>query len=199
MSHIIGITGPSGSGKSLLCRYITDEGIPCIDADKLYHSMLTPGSKIINALSDKFGNGVLSEDGSLNRVFLSKEVFGDPDKLELLNATVLPIVIDEIEAVIASLSETNSAVAVDAPTLIESGFHKKCGTVIAVVAPDDLRVKRICERDGISVDRALARIKAQHPSDFYTSVADIVLINDGELHSFSQKAISLAKKIKGSV
>ncbi|MBE6596033.1 MAG: dephospho-CoA kinase [Ruminococcaceae bacterium] len=196
MAHIIGITGPSGSGKSLLCKYIEDAGIPCIDADEVYHSMLTPNSQIMNALQNAFGDGILLSDGSLNRVFLSNEVFNDPQKLELLNSTVLPIVIEKIEELISELAPTNSRVAVDAPTLIESGFHKKCDTVVAVVAPEEVRIARIQARDSISRERAAARIKAQKPSEFYTSAADVVLLNGSGIESFSKSAMALVEQLK---
>ena len=79
----VGITGPSGSGKSLLCEYIKNTGVPCIDADALYHSMLTPHAPILQAIADAFGAEVLNPDGSLNRQVLGACVFGDKEKLEL--------------------------------------------------------------------------------------------------------------------
>ena len=92
----IGITGPSGSGKSLLCQSLKESGIFTIDADELYHSMLIPPSRCLDAISEAFGKDVLATDGTLDRIMLSKKVFSDAGKLELLNSTVLPIVLDEI-------------------------------------------------------------------------------------------------------
>ena len=133
--RIIGITGPSGSGKSHLCEYIARLGVPVIDADEVYHSLLVPPSRCLDELRRVLGDGVFAPDGSLDRPALSSIVFSDKAKLELLNSTVLGIVIDEIRGMIEELKKSGeSCVALDAPTLIESGFHKECHTVTSVLA-----------------------------------------------------------------
>ena len=196
MAKIIGITGPSGSGKSLLCKHLTDNQIPCIDADAVYHGMLTPPSRVLDAIVEVFGADLLSADGSLDRTVLSARVFSDPTQLELLNATVLPIVVDEINSIIASLVNNGaSTVVVDAPTLIESGFHQSCDMIIAVIAPIDARIERIKARDAISEDRARARVLSQKNDDFYTSVADITIFNDGDEAEFKKTVKDIAVAI----
>lgn len=194
---IVGITGPSGSGKSLLCEYLSEVGIPSINADDVYHSLLIPPSRCIDAIKNEFGERVLAPDGSLDRAELSALVFSDSDKLELLNRTVLPIVIDEIRRIINELrSRGEIAVAIDAPTLIESGFHLECDLVVAMTAPTDERIDRIEARDNISEDRAKMRAKAQKPTSFYTSHAHITVVNDGGAEELRRKALDLADKIK---
>jgi dephospho-CoA kinase len=123
----IGITGPSGSGKSLLCERLKKENIVCIDADALYHSMLIPPSRCLNAIADVFGEDIISSDGTLDRGILAAKVFSDASSLQKLNDTVLPIVISEIRNIISRLeAEGHTLVVIDAPTLIESNFHKEC-------------------------------------------------------------------------
>ena len=196
MAKIIGITGPSGSGKSLLCKHLTDNQIPCIDADAVYHGMLTPPSRVLDAIVEVFGADILSADGSLDRTVLSARVFSDPTQLELLNATVLPIVVDEINSIIETLVNNGaSTVVVDAPTLIESGFHQSCDMIIAVIAPIDARIERIKARDAISEDRARARVLSQKNDDFYTSVADITIFNDGDEAEFQKTVKDIAVAI----
>ncbi|MBQ7384425.1 MAG: dephospho-CoA kinase [Clostridia bacterium] len=197
MAKIIGITGPSGAGKSLLCEYISKAGIPCINADELYHSMLIPPSRCLEAIKNTFGDGVIAPDGTLDRRALSACVFNNESKLELLNRTVLPIVIEEVKKIIDTLSrDGHPAVAVDAPTLIESGFYLECDKVIAVIAPEETRIERIEERDGISHELAELRTNAQKPNAFYESAADITLINDGKLSSFEACARELINDLK---
>lgn len=197
MSKIIGITGPSGAGKSLLCKYMSDADIPCIDADEVYHSMLCPNSETLKAIAAAFGKGVISADGSLDRAALSSLVFNDEKKLALLNSTVLPLVIAEIENIISDLSDKgHRAVVVDAPTLIESGFYKKCDLVVAVIAPISSRISRIESRDHISSDRANQRAVAQNGDDFYTSVADLTIINDADEEAFERASSELIKRIQ---
>lgn len=196
MAKIVGITGPSGSGKSLLCKYLTEMGIPCIDADAVYHSMLVPPSRCIEAIANAFGNDLISEDGKIDRKLLSARVFSDPEQLRLLNKTVLPIVVDEINRMIASLiSDGAQTVAVDAPTLIESGFYKSCDMIIAVLSPVETRIQRIMSRDGISEERAKMRVLSQKNDDFYSSVADITIFNGNEASDFEKTAKEIAVAI----
>ena len=196
MAKIVGITGPSGSGKSLISKHLSDNQIPCIDADAVYHGMLTPPSRVLDAIVEVFGADLLTADGSLDRTVLSARVFSDPTQLELLNATVLPIVVDEINSIIASLvNDGASTVVVDAPTLIESGFHRSCDMIIAVLAPIESRIERIKARDMISEERAKARVLSQKSDDFYTSVADITILNDGDKAEFEKTVKEIATAI----
>ena len=193
---IIGITGPTGAGKSLLTSYLREKGIPTIDADRVYHSMLIPPSECLDALRSAFGDGVFCADGSLDRGKLGALVFNSQEKLELLNSTVLNSVLCEIRRIIADLCEDGAdTVAIDAPTLIESGFHKECSTVISVLAPTELRLERIIERDGISKESAKLRIKAQKSDGFYIENSDFVLTNDGDTKKFKNEVSRLFEKL----
>lgn len=179
--RIIGITGPSGSGKTYLTEYLRNEGFPTIDADRVYHSLLTPQSECLCAIADAFGSSVIDEDGNLDRRALSDIVFNSEEKLELLNKTVLDIVIREIRKMLSALEAQGvKTVIVDAPTLIESGFHKECTAVISVIADRKLRISRIAERDGISLEKASKRIAAQRSDSFYEKNSDLVLRNNGD-------------------
>ena len=196
MTKIIGITGPSGAGKSLLCKYISEFGVPCINADEVYHSMLTPHSRTLRAIADALGDDLISADGSLDRSALSARVFGNEEKLRILNDTVLPLVIDEIERIISSLEGKNhSVIAIDAPTLIESGFHKRCDTIVSILSPSKTRIERIMARDKISREQATLRVNAQKPDSFYISHSDIVLMNDSDEKAFAEKARETAHNL----
>ncbi len=179
--HIFGITGPSGAGKSLLCEYCAAHGIPHLNADAIYHELLTPPSEAVDVLRATFGDEILDKSGAIDRKALSAIVFHDAKKLALLNETVLDIVLREIRCRLDALAAQGvAAVAVDAPTLIESGFHRECDTVVAVLSPKEVRISRIMARDGLSYERAEERVNAQRPDDFYRSAADAVLYNDGD-------------------
>ncbi len=193
---IIGVTGPSGSGKTLLTEYFSERGVSTIDADALYHSMLTPPSRCLDAIKETFGDEVIAPDGSLDRAILSSIVFNDSQKLELLNKTVLRIVIERIHELIAELEDKGAAyVLVDAPTLIEAGFDKECDTVIVITAPAAVRIRRISERDGIDEAHAKERVLAQKPDGFYTSVADFVIVNDKGESEFCEQIKKLARHL----
>ena len=186
---IIGITGPSGSGKSMLASALRERGISVIDADELYHSLLVPPSRCLELLREAFGDEIFNDDGTLDRPALARIVFSDEQKLELLNSTVLSVVIDESKKIFAEFCERGEQIAaIDAPTLIESGFHKECDIVVSVISDADVRADRISERDHIGHDDALRRIRAQKDDEFYKSHSDIVIFNDGDIEDLTKAA-----------
>jgi dephospho-CoA kinase len=100
----------------------------------------------------------------------------------------LKIVIAEIKKQLRKLENSGEkAVIIDAPTLIESGLHNDCNTVISVISPKEQRIERISLRDGITHNRAQERVKAQKEDQFYISHSDYVLTNDTDKESFLQK------------
>ncbi|MBO7311016.1 MAG: dephospho-CoA kinase [Clostridia bacterium] len=194
--RVIGITGPSGSGKTQLTESISSLGIKAINADELYHSMLIPPSKCLDAIRFEFGDSVFKNDGSLDRNALSSIVFNDKQKLELLNKTVLCIVVERIRDIIKSLEQCGEkAVVIDAPTLIESGFYKECDTVISVLSSESERSKRISMRDNISEEKAIERIRAQKDDSFYISNSHIVIYNNGTQEEFSSNIREIIDKL----
>jgi dephospho-CoA kinase len=193
---IIGITGPSGAGKSLLSETFTKRNIPVIDADALYHSLLVPPSECLDAIKAAFGECVIAPDGTLDRAALGAVVFSNEKKLALLNETVLSRVLVRIREVIASYAESGAlAVAVDAPTLIESGFNRECDFVLSILAPKRDRIERIMARDSISREKAELRINAQKDDEFYIKASDAVLINDGSQNQFFERAETMIESI----
>ncbi len=196
--RIIGITGPTGAGKSLLSEHFRKRGIPTVDADSVYHSLLIPPSDCLDAIREAFGDGVFSDGGELDRAALSKIVFNDREKLMLLNKTVLGFVLDRARQLLAEYEAAGYAVAaVDAPTLIESGFYLECDCVVSVLSAPEIRVERITVRDGIGREAAEARVRAQREDGFYTEYSNTVLINNGDEGAFLADCDSLASELLG--
>lgn len=194
---IIGVTGPSGSGKTVLTKYFDSIGVPTVDADEVYHSMLVPPSECLDAIRSNFGDGVFLPDGSLDRATLGAVVFNDSEKLKLLNSTVLGMVLEKIRNMINDFEKQgHSAVIIDGPTLIESGFNKECNTVVSVIAPIEDRIARISQRDGISEDKARERVTAQKSDDFYKSHSEFVIFNDGDESDFLTEIKILSKNLR---
>ena len=192
---IIGITGPTGAGKSILRDWFEMNNIPCIDADDVYHKMLIPPSECLDALRQEFGDGIFAPDGTLDRAKLGAIVFSSPEKLELLNRTVLDKVLCRIRSLISEHKKNGyDSVAVDAPTLIESGFNTECSIVISILAPKEVRKQRIMERDSLSLDKAELRVNAQKDDEFYRDHSDVVIVNDkGRDHLEKEISSALAK------
>lgn len=195
---IIGLTGPSGAGKTLFSFFLCAKGCPCINADELYHSMLIPPSILLDAIRREFGDEFFNENGELDRKALGKLVFSSKEKLELLNATVLPLVIEKMQK-IANDYEKNGAklLVIDAPTLFEAGYDKSCDITVSILAPENIRVERISERDEISIDDAVLRTNAQKDDSFYYERSDRIIINDSTEDSLKEKANALICELLG--
>ena len=193
---ILGLTGPSGAGKTLFSLFLGSKGFPCINADELYHSMLIPPSTLLDAIRKEFGDQFFYENGELCRKALGKFVFSSKENLERLNATVLPLVIEKMQT-IAKDYERNGAkiLIIDAPTLFEAGYDKNCDMTVSILAPADIRIERISERDEISIDDALLRTQAQKDDSFYYERSDRIIINDSDEDALKKKAEALISEL----
>ena len=175
---LIGITGPTGAGKTTALRALEDLGAHIIDADQVYHRLLEESGALKAALLERFGPGILDEVGEVDRKALGSAVFGDPAALEDLNAITHRFILDDIRRQTEEArAEGCPAVAVDAISLIESGLGEECDAVVAVLAPLEVRIRRIMAREGISEDYARRRALAQKGDDFFRAHADHVLEN----------------------
>lgn len=179
---VIGITGGSGSGKSLASRYLSARGGILIDCDKVYAALVDSPSKCTLAIADAFGNEVLKADGSLDRSKLSKIVFKhkNKDKLQLLNETVHPMVINEVERILRAEENSNAPYfLIDAPQLFEAGADRLCDCTVYVTADKFKRFERILERDNITMSAAMRRVASQHTDEFFKSKCDHIVYNNG--------------------
>ena len=180
----IGLTGPSGAGKGTVASLFAAHGVPSIDTDKVYHDLLIPPSACLDELSARFGTGILTPDGMLNRGALAAIVFAEghgTDLADLNTITHRHILAKTREMLAAYAAQGVPAVLVDAPQLFESGFDAECGFILSVLAPYELRLARIMARDGLDESRAKARLDASHTDDFFRERSDAVMINDGAL------------------
>ncbi len=193
---VIGITGPTGAGKTTVLNVLRELGGAVADCDGVYHELLSTSVPLREELAARFGPGIFDENGDLRRKELGAIVFGDPDALADLNAITHRHIVSELERRIAQAEgEGRPAIALDAVALLESGAGMLCGTTIAVTAPEELRVRRILAREGIGEDYARARVKAQKPSAWFEERCAHTLRNDGEKASLEEQARELFKSI----
>lgn len=194
---IIGIVGGSGAGKSLFCSLLEKEGIPTINTDITARKVVKKGSPCLKELCEYFGDGILLTSGELNRKELARIAFSDKEKHESLNRITHYYIVREVEKWLSD-RERDGAVAacVDAPLLFESGLDKICFETVAVVAPLDDRIKRICARDGIDEGDALSRIRSQKSDEELCAICTRTVENNGGTKELLVKAKELARIYK---
>ena len=172
---VLGFTGGTGAGKTTLLRAFEAMGARIVDCDAFYYEQLRADAGLRGAIQAAFP-GVLGEDGVLDRAKLGKLVFESPERLAELDRIVfahLP------RAVARQIGESGARLAgIDAVKLTESGLGALCDATIAVTAPEALRVARIMARDGISEERARARVRAQQSDAAFRARCTHEFVND---------------------
>ena len=194
---VIGLTGPSGSGKGKIAEILSEYGVQHINADSVYHNLLIPPSPCLDELVDNFGYGILNAGGQLDRRALAAIVFGDENmhKLEKLNSITHKYVCARIRQIIRYFDSINcKACVIDAPLLLESGLQNDCNFVISVLADKELRAQRIASRDNISLEDASLRINSQKPDSFYVNGGDVVIYNNGDEDNLRASLIGIFKE-----
>ena len=182
---IVGITGGTGCGKTTalnairLCSGIT------IDCDAEYHRLLKYDAELLAAIEERFPGTVVN--GELQRKELGKRVFADAGELAALNAITHPRV---KEAILDRLPYTPSLVAIDAISLFESGLAELCDITVAITAPEEDRIQRLIDREGISREYAASRIAAQRSNEEFAEMCDYTLENDGTYQDFQRKCLA---------
>ena len=182
---IVGITGGTGCGKTTALETIGLFSGVTIDCDAEYHRLLECDAELLAAIESRFPGTVV--DGVLQRKELGKRVFADPAELAALNAITHPRV---KAAVLAMLPPTPSLVAIDAVGLFEGGLAELCDITVAITAPEDVRIQRLMEREGITREYALSRIAAQKTCEEFSKMCDYTLENDGTYQDFQRKCLA---------
>lgn len=176
----IGVTGPTGAGKTSVLAALGELGCVCVDCDALYHRLLETSPTLRQELTDRFGWGILNHQGQIDRKALGQIVFSDEKALAELNAIAHRHVVDACVSLMdAAKAQDQKALALDAIALLESGLGKMCDVTVAVTAPEEVRLRRIMARDGIDARQARARMEAQKPAEYYVNRCDHTIVNDG--------------------
>ena len=193
---VIGITGPTGAGKTTVLSVLEDMGGAIVDCDAVYHSLLRTSVSMQNELKTRFGGEIFDENGGLRRKAFGAIVFGDQAALADLNAITHRYVMDELKHMIAEAwAKNRPTIALDAIALLESGTGGLCDVTVAVTAAEEVRVRRIMARENISEDYARARVAAQKPDAWFEAHCTYTLRNDGSRAAFEAKARALFEHI----
>lgn len=188
---LIGITGPTGAGKTTALNVLREFGGAVIDCDAVYHKLIAGCRPMREELTGRFGDIFLPE-GGLDRQRLGELVFSDPAALADLNAITHRYVGAEVDRLLREARAAGCpAAAVDAIALLEGGLKDRCDATVAILAPLEDRVKRIMAREGIPEDYARKRAGAQKEDGYFRANCTYTLMNDGDPADFAQAARSL--------
>jgi dephospho-CoA kinase len=177
---LVGLTGGIGSGKSTVSALLAHRGAVVIDADAIVHELQAPGQPVYDAIVEEFGSEVVGDDGALDRAALAGIVFGDSERLAVLNGLVHPAVGAEIAHRMAEQADGDRVVILDVPLLVESGRDDMAGTLVVDVGPE-VAVARTVEFRGMDADDVRARMERQASRSDRLEKADFVIDNSGDL------------------
>ncbi len=196
---VIGLTGGIASGKSTVARFLEELGAVAIDADKVGHETFAPATESWAEVIEAFGKGILTPGGTIDRKKLGKIVFGDPRALVRLNRIVHPHIYKMIKARIEGYRQQGEKVVViEAPLLVEAEVPQLADEVNEIwvtTAPEDVVLKRLNDKGGLTSAEAEARIRSQMPSEERLKHADVVIDTDCTLNELKARVKKLWKSL----
>ncbi len=192
----IGLTGGVGCGKSTVSRYLSSLGIPIVDGDRIARAATEPGSAVLSEIGRVFGKAMLFPDGRLDREKMAALVFSDEEKRQALNGIIHPFVWQKAAAeMLAAEAAGHRRIVLDMPLLIEIGWHLRVNAVWVVAVPKEMQILRVCQRDGVTREQAMARIRNQMPTERKIGYADVVIDNSGPIEETYRQVDAALSKI----
>jgi dephospho-CoA kinase len=189
----IGITGGIGSGKTTVCKMFEELGIPVYYADERAKYLMQHEHFLIDEIKKNFGEDVY-ENGQLNRQLLASKVFHE--KVKLLNSLVHPAVFRDTDRWVSEQQVALVPYAIkEAALLVEAGSHKHLDKLIVVAAPQNVRLKRVVDRDNVSSTDVMARMQNQLPEEEKVKLADFVIVNDSDKEHLRQQVLKIHQQL----
>ncbi|MBR2382169.1 MAG: dephospho-CoA kinase [Anaerotignum sp.] len=194
---VIGLTGGTGSGKSVVSKSLLAAGAVIVDADRIAHEIILKGEPAYHEIIEYYGTGILDAEGNIIRKKLGEIVFNDKEKLAFLNQCTHKYITAEVKRQIAEAKEagTAKAIIVDAPLLLEAKLETVCDLVWVVYAEPEVRAQRVMARDGITYELAKARIANQKSWEEYRAAADAVIDNSNDLVHLEKQLDEILKTL----
>lgn len=178
---IIGLTGGIGSGKSAIARGLYQMGYTIYDTDSQAKRIMEQDPNVISRIKALLGEDCYDADNHYLSSIVADKVFSQPDLLTRLNAIVHPAVQADIEQRHEALNQSRPMpLIVESAILLESGLYRICDKVIAVTAPEEIRIERAMQRDHSTLCKIHARMRAQATDEQRAQIAHIIVNNDGQ-------------------
>ena len=188
---IVVVTGGLGAGKTTATEYFRSRGASVICLDDIAHHLLENGTPTSARLVDAFGSGVQGPDGTLDRAALAHVAFSSAEKTDELNAIMHPEIAREVGTALTELrlmpEHQPEVVVLEVPLLLEAPvFAELADEIVAIVAPEEQRIARAQKR-GISAQDARRRIALQASDDERAELAELIIVNDGDMEMFERQ------------
>lgn len=195
----VGLTGGIASGKSTVaCLLRERHAIPVLDADQVARELVLPGGPVIAAIAARFGRGVLTADGTLDRAALGAIVTADPESRRALDALTHPAIFARIEQWLTTQAARGAPVAVvEASLLVETGQIGRFDLLVVVSSPPETQIARLMASRGMAEPQARAWLAAQAPSHAKEAAADLLIHNDGDLAALARAVTEVLPRIRG--
>lgn len=202
----VGLTGGIGSGKSTVSALLREHGAVVIDYDLLAREVVEPGAPALVAIAERFGDAVITPQGTLDRPALGAIVFADAQARRDLEAITHPAIRDLARQREAAAHDTaadgtgdrRAIVVHDNPLLVEMGAHEHCDVVVVVDLPPEVQLHRLVALRGMTEAEATARIAAQASRDDRAAVADHLIDNSGSEDELDRTVEGLWAELTGS-
>jgi len=172
----VGITGGIGSGKTTVCGIFEILGVPVFNADMQAKSIMVTDTSLITSIKKEFGEESYFSSGKLNKEYLANKVFNNREALKKLNSLVHPATIKAFN--VWALQQKTAYVIKEAAILIESGSYQDCDFVIVVTSPEDIRIARVIDREGVNEKDVRSRMNKQMSEEEKVNIADFIIVND---------------------
>ncbi|HEY1633599.1 MAG TPA: dephospho-CoA kinase [Acidimicrobiales bacterium] len=208
---VVGLTGGIGSGKSTVSALLEERGAVIVDADRIAREVVAPGGPAYQPVVDRFGPGVVTADGAIDRPALAAVVFADPSARADLEAITHPVVGATMAERLTAQAGTDRLVVLDVPLLVEGGRRRSGGeasggessggpssgggrslphgvaAVVVVDAPPEVAVSRLVRDRGMKPAEVEARMAAQATREDRLALADVVIDNSGSTEDLVQE------------
>ncbi len=191
---LVGLTGGIGAGKSTVSAMLAERGAVIVDADQIARDLQSPGSPVLAAMAERFGEHILLADGALDRAAVAKIVFNDEAALKDLNGIVHPAMQSEIQRQIDDQRATDRVVVLDFPLLGENPRKGLVATIVVDI-PVEVAVQRLVEQRSMDEDDARARINSQLSREERLAKATHVVDNGGDRDSLSTQVDDLWEQL----
>ncbi len=200
---LVGVTGGLGSGKSTVCRFLSELGCALFESDRVAKELQLHDHEVIEGIRELFGPDIYLFDSMggmlLDRKRVAAMVFSSPEKLEALNRLIHPKVFAEFQkAVIAAREQGIKILVKEAAILFESGGERLLDAVVVVAADREERIERAVQKGMGSREEIIRRIATQWPQEKLIEKADYVIINSGSVEELKHETELLYHTLLGA-